>query len=69
MTGFIYRDGVLTPDGVPSARAGRGGRHAVLSCYSTEALAANWRAFAEALVPPRGVDIFYAVKANSEPGG
>jgi len=63
MTGFIYRDGVLTADGVPVPELAEA-VGTPFYCYSTEALAANWRAFAEALVP-RGVDIFYAVKANS----
>jgi diaminopimelate decarboxylase len=63
MTGFSYVDGVLHADAVavPAIAEAVG---TPFFCYSAGQLRANWRAFERALAP-RGVDVCYAVKANS----
>lgn len=64
--GFAYVDGVLTADRVPLPEiAARVGTPAYV--YSTAGLEAAWRAYADAfdLRPGGGIDICYALKANS----
>ena len=63
MNHFPYRDGELFAEGVPLQRIAAGVGTPVY-CYSSAALAANYRAFAEAFAGQRAT-ICYAVKANS----
>ena len=63
MNHFPYRDGELFAEGVPLRRIAAGVGTPVY-CYSSAALAANYRAFAEAFAGQRAT-ICYAVKANS----
>ena len=63
MTAFSYRDGILHAESVslPALAAAVG---TPFYCYSTAALLANYRAFADAFAGT-GTDIAYALKANS----
>ena len=63
MNHFPYRDGELFAEGVPLRRIAAEVGTPVY-CYSSAALAANYRAFAEAFAGQRAT-ICYAVKANS----
>ena len=63
MNHFPYRDGELFAEGVPLRRIAAEIGTPVY-CYSSAALAANYRAFAEAFAGQRAT-ICYAVKANS----